>query len=191
MRKLPNRPTFVITERLVSYFICGFFSLALWGIAIWVWNILFNYFVPLSDRRWDWTIVLTVVVLPLPFWVYQSLFSSDRPLRTPAAPPTAAPVAGGAMPAKPDQIAGLGWLYWLGAGELHRGTLVILVVLFWSLFYWNWSTVQAMIERGQGVFAFSFWGLITIFGMVFIRSIFSRLPGGEVPGAGDSKSKPK
>jgi hypothetical protein len=189
MRKLPNRPSFVITERLVSYFVCGFFSLILLGIAYVVWHTLWLWFSVIPE----WSVVLIVIVLPLPFWVYQSMFSVDRPIRpAPSAAPAApAAPAAGVLPARPGQIPGLGWLYWLGAGELHRGTLVILVVLFWSLFYWNWSTVQAMVERGETVFAFSFWGLITIFGMVFIRSIFSRLPGGEVPGAGDSKSKPK
>ncbi len=190
MRKLPNRPTFVITERLVSYFVCGFFSLILLAIAYFVWQTIFVWTTWLPE----WSVVLIVVVLPVPFLVYQAMFTGERPLRAPTESPAAAPAApaaNGQTPARPNQIAGLGWLYWLGAGELHRGTLVVLVVLFWSLFYWNWSTIQAMMKGGQTVFAFSFWGLITIFGTVVIRSLFSRLPGGEVPGASDSKSRPK
>ena len=184
MRKLPNRPTFTITEKLVGYVLCGVFALVLWGIAIWVWNVLFYWFVPKSNTRWDWTVILTVLALPVPFLAYRYMFSPERPVRT-AAAATAAPTEAGAR----AQVPLLGWLYWLGNGELHIGTLVLLIILFWSLFYWNWSTVLAMIERGQGVFALSFWGLITIFGTVIIRSAFSRLPGREVPGASDSKSK--
>ncbi len=186
MRKLPNRPIFTITEKLVGYFLCGVFSLILWAITLWVWRTLWDWFVPPTNTRWDWTIVFTVLVLAVPFLVYNNMFSPDRPVR-PAAPASAtAPDA-----ARRATIPFLGWLYWLGNGELHIGTLVLFVVIFWSLFYWNWSTVQAMIATGSGVFALSFWGLITIFGTVIIRSAFSRLPGREVPGVGDSKSKPK
>lgn len=182
MRKLPNRPSFTVTEKLVGYFLCGVFALVLWGIAIWVWNTLFYWFVPKTDTRWDWTVVLTVLALPVPFLAYRSMFSPDRAIR----------VAAPASDATPQMaLPFLNWVNWLGNGEFHRGTLVVLIVFFWSLFYWNWSTVLSMMEKGQGVFAFSFWGLVTIFGAVAIRSAFSRLPGAEVPGAGDSKSKPK
>jgi hypothetical protein len=185
MRKLPNRPSFTVTERLVGFVLCGVFALILWAITIWVFNIYLFWFVP--DKRWDWTIIFTVVVLPVPFWAYQAMFSPDRRSAHPAATVagTAAPAAG----PRPERLPGLGWLYWLGNGELHRGTLVLLVVFFWSLFFWNWPQVTLLVEEGSLVFVFSFWGLLTIFGMVIIRTIFSRLPGPEVPGAGDSKSK--
>ena len=193
MRKLPNRPSFMVTEKLVGYFLCGVFALILWGIAIWMWNTFFYWFVPKAETRWDWTVVLTVLALPVPFWVYQNLYSPDRPARS-ATPMPAAPAqspAVGITTARPDRLPGLGWLYWLGNGELHWGTLVLLIIFFWSLFFWNWPTVKLMWEQGNGVFAFSFWGLVTIFGTVLIRSVFSRLPGAGVPGSGDSKSKPK
>ncbi len=187
MRKLPNRPSFTVTERLVGFVLCGIFALILWGLAFWVWNTLFYWFVPKSDTRWDWTIILTVLALPIPFWAYQAMFSPERRGSRQA---PAAPEAASAAP-RAERLPGLGWLYWLGAGELHRGTLVLLVVFFWSLFFWNWSPVVTMVNGGSLVFVFSFWGLLTIFGMVIIRSIFSRLPGPEVPGGGDSKSKLK
>jgi hypothetical protein len=188
MRKLPNRPSFTVTERLVGFVLCGVFALILWGFAFWIWNVFMYWFVLRTDTRWDWTIVLTVLALPIPFWAYQAMFSPDRrPAHPTAAVPAAAPAAG----VRHERLPGLGWLYWLGNGELHRGTLVLLVVFFWSLFFWNWPTVIMLVREGSLVFVFSFWGLLTIFGMVIIRSIFSRLPGPEVPGAGDSKSKPK
>ncbi len=187
MRKLPNRPSFTVTERLVGFVVCGVFALILWGLAFWVWNTIFYWFVPKTDTRWDWTLVLTVLALPIPFWVYQALFSPERRAsRQSSAAPEAA-----STPTRAERLPGLGWLYWLGNGELHRGTLVLLVVFFWSLFFWNWGPVVTMVNGGSLVFVFSFWGLITIFGMVIIRSLFSRLPGPEVPGSGESKSKPK
>jgi hypothetical protein len=186
MRKLPNRPSFTVTEKLVGYFICGVFALILWAIAYWVWWVAYKWFIWVTEPMQ----LLTVLVLPLPFLVYRAVFSPDRPVRPVA--PLPMPSPGGVPPAEPpprSYLPGLGWLYWLGNGELHRGTMVVLVVLFWSLFYWNWSIVDAMVQRGEGVLAFSFWGLITIFGTIVIRSVFSRIPGAEVSGPGDSKSK--
>jgi hypothetical protein len=183
MHKIPNRPSFTVTERLVGFLLCGVFALILWGIAIWAFNIYLFWFVP--DKRWDWTIIFTAVVLPVPFWAYQSMFSPERRAARHGA---AAPDAQAATGTRPP---GLGWLYWLGNDEWHRGTLVVLVVFFWSLFFWNWPTVVVMVREGSLAFVFSFWGLLTVFGTVIIRSIFSRLPGQGVPGPGDSKSKPK
>ncbi len=187
MHKIPNRPTFTVTERLVGFLLCGVFALILWGLAFWVWNTIFYWFVPKTDTRWDWTILLTVLALPIPFWTYQALFSPERR----SARSAAAAAAPEAPTPRPERLPGLGWLYWLGAGELHRGTLVLLVVFFWSLFFWNWDPITMLVRQGSLVFVFSFWGLLTIFGMVIIRSVFSRLPGPEVPGSGDTKSKPR
>ncbi len=187
MRKLPNRPSFTVTERLVGFLLCGVFALILWGITIWAFQIYLYWFVP--DKRWDWTIIFTVVVLPLPFLAYQTMFSPDR--RSTRADVAAVAAAAEAAAPRRERLPGLGWLYWLGAGELHRGTLVLLVVFFWSLFFWNWDPILLLVKQGSLVFVFSFWGLLTTFGMVIIRSIFSRLPGPEVPGSGETKSKPR
>ena len=184
MRKLPNRPSFTVTERLVGFLLCGVFAMILWAIAIWAFNIYLFWFVP--DKRWDWTVIFTIVVLPVPFWAYQAMFSPERRSARSAAGEA---VPGAGVP-RPDRLPGLGWLYWLGNGELHRGTLVLLVVFFWSLFFWNWDPIILLVRQGSLVFVFSFWGLLTIFGMVIIRSLFSRLPGPEVPGSGETKSKP-
>ena len=160
---------------------CGVFALILWGIAYWVWWFAYKWFSWVTEPMQ----LFTLLALPVPFWAYQTMFSPERRAARQAAPEA------GAAGLKPGRLPGLGWLYWLGNGELHRGTLVLLVVFFWSLFFWNWPPVVAMVNGGSLVFIFSFWGLLTIFGMVIIRSLFSRLPGPEVPGAGDSKSKPK
>ncbi|MGH2521581.1 MAG: hypothetical protein ACRDH2_03670, partial [Anaerolineales bacterium] len=88
-----------------------------------------------------------------------------------------------------DWIAG--WLTWLGSGESHRGTLVLLVIIFWSMFFWSLPTIQF------SVLSFAGWGLISIFLLVLIRSLFFRqttlpAPGQEVPAAkAESKSQPK
>ena len=184
MRKLPNRSSFTVTEKLVGYFICGVFALILWGIAYWVWWVAYKWFIWVTEPMQ----LLTILALPIPFLAYRAMFSPDRPARSAPVPMPATP---GASPAPRAYMPGLGWLYWLGNGELHRGTMVVLVILFWSLFYWNWSLVTTMVLEQQGVLAFSFWGLITIFGTIVIRSVFSRIPGAEVSGPSDSKSKPR
>jgi len=183
MRKLPNRPSFTVTEKLVGYFICGVFALALWGIAYWVWSVAYKWFIWVTEPMQ----LLTVLVLPIPFLIYRAVFSPDRPVRPPTPMPAAPPPAG--SPAPRPYPPGFGWLHWLGNGEMHRGTMVLLVILFWSLFYWNWSLVLSMVAQGEAVLAFSFWGLATVFGTIVIRSLFSWIPGAEVPGSGDSKSK--
>ncbi len=175
----PYRPP--SSEEAVSYILVGLFTLVVWGIAAYVWYqayLWYEFVAPI-------TFLITFLVLPVPYWLYQSFRQANTGAVTPASP-TAAP--GRERAAAPP---GLGswysdWLIWLGNGETHRGTLVLLVLVFWSILYWSWPNIQLT------AFNFAIYGLATIFGMVIIRSVFFRqtnLPGEEVPSASGEAKK--
>jgi len=174
-----NRPP-MSSDRILGYILVGVFSLMV-TILIWYggW-----YWLGISELT---ALLLTVLAVVVPWLGYEAYLRSAE-----AAANAPAPQASASAPAQPR--VGLtewlnGWLRWLGSGEPHRGTLVFLVILFWSLFFWSLPTITFT------VFTFSGWGLISIFLLVAIRSVFFRqttIPGQEVPGASaDSKSQTK
>jgi hypothetical protein len=117
-----------------------------------------------------------------------------RSIASPGAPP-AAPRPADAPPGSgaPQGNGSLGWLgdwiRWMGNGEMHRGTLVILVLVFWTILYWNWpSPILSM----PLILSIPIWGLFTIFGLVIIRQLFfkqTNLPSQEVSAADQKKSR--
>jgi hypothetical protein len=165
------------SDRILGYILVGVFSLMV-TILIWYggW-----YWLGISELT---ALLLTVLAVLVPWLSYEAfLRSAEAVANAPASAST-----------PPQPRVGLtewldGWLRWLGSGEPHRGTLVFLVILFWSLFFWSLPTITFT------VFTFSGWGLVTTFMLVLIRSVFFRqtaIPGQEVPAASaDTKSQTK
>jgi len=143
-------------------------SLTFWSIAVWLWLQAYIQFAFISDI----TFILLFLIVLLP---YMSLV---RAMGAPGSNP------GGALGWADS------WLKWMGNGESHRGTLVLLVVIFWSVLFWNWPSPP--VRSYSIALTIPVWGLITIFGLVATRTLFFRqtnLPGQEVP-AGDIKKSP-
>ena len=143
-------------------------SLTFWSIIVWLWLQAYIWYSFVSDI--SFILLFLLVLLP-----YMSLVR-----------------VAGAPGSHPSGILGWSdsWLKWMGNGESHRGTLVLLVVVFWSVLFWNWPNPP--VQAFPLVITFPFWGLLTIFGLVAIRTLFFRqtnLPGQEVP-AGDTKKSP-
>lgn len=162
------------------------FALIFWAIAVWLWLQAFLWY----EFVVDLTFVAVFLFMLLP---YVAVIRSMSAPRVPPAPP---PAAGSPAPGAPPLSAnspewGGGWLKWMGNGENHRGTLVILVVIFWSILFWNWPDPN--LQRMSLILKFPIWGLLTIFGMVIIRQIFFRQtnlpPSQEVSAADQKKSK--
>lgn len=156
------------TFKPVPYIFLEIVTLVLWIVAVWLW--LWAYTVFLLVGQASFLAVFTIFLLL--HWVLW------RQIRGPIAV---------------DQPGVVGWMTswiaWLGNGETHRGSLVMLVILFWSVLYWSVPYIQ----KTGFVVAFAFWGLVTTFGTIFIRALFFRrtsLPGQEVPGGASTKSRP-
>ena len=141
-------------------------ALTFWSIAVWLWLQAYIWYEFVADL----TFILVFLFLLLPY------MSMVRILGTPES-------------GRPSGVVGWAdsWLTWMGNGEPHRGTLVLLVVIFWSILFWNWPAPP--VRNYPIVLTVPIWGLLTIFGLVTIRTMFFRqtqLPGQEVP-AGDAK----
>lgn len=151
-------------------------------IAIWSWG---WYQRGMSDLI---ALILTGGVVITAFQVLR-LISAMNNAATPST--TATTPTPASAPVDPTDFT-TDWLAWLGNGEAHRGMLVFLFLLFWTMFFWSAPIVQTLVQ-GNFLFVFAAWGLVTVTGLVIIRSLFVRqttLPGQEVPkAAGDSKSQ--
>jgi hypothetical protein len=162
----------------------GILSLIMWGFTFGIWYYFGYYW-----EGWEpYSALLTFFVLPIPFIAYYSFFV-PRQHRTPTSgesgPPSTTTGGPASIPIRlltpttdPD------WITWLGKGDSHRGVLVVALIIFWSILYWNWPEMQFT------AVTFSWWGLLTLIGIAIIRTLFRR-PGQEVPGSAESKSKPK
>ncbi len=143
-------------------------ALIFWAVAIWCWLQAYTWYLLVSDV----TFLVMFIILLFP---YTSLMRSFVHTGN-----------------QPSGIVSWGdsWLKWMGNGESHRGTLVLLVFVFWSILFWNWPNPS--VRAYPTVITIPVWGLLTIFGLVLLRSFFFRqtnLPGQEVP-AGDPKKSP-
>jgi hypothetical protein len=160
-------------------------ALIFWAIAVWLWLWGFISWAFVADI----TFILVFLFMLLPYVaVIRSIGSPSAPRPAPPAGENPAPGAP-APPANSPDWAG-GWLKWMGNGETHRGTLVILVCVFWSILFWNWPDPN--LQRMDLILKFPIWGLLTIFGLVIIRQIFfkqTNLPSAEVSAADQKKSK--
>ncbi len=163
----PSQGSPFSSNKLLAYMVVGIFTFALWGVAYLIWREAYIWYAWVTE----WTAVVTLLVLPIPYWVHQSMLPSADGRRA------------GIMGWAED------WLRWMGNGERHRGTLVLLVCVFWSMLYWNWPVPA--VREFPFVLTFPLWGLLTIFGLVTIRTLFFRqtqLPGQEVPAPDMKKS---
>jgi hypothetical protein len=170
----------------LTYLTLEVFALIFWGIAVWLWLQAYLWYAFVADLTF---IAVFMLMLLLHLAVFRSLSAPKAP---PAAPrPADAPAAPNAPPANDNGAVGFfgGWLRWMGNGETHRGTLVILVLIFWTILYWNWpSPVQTL----PPALSISIWGLLTIFGLIIIRQLFfkqTNLPSQEVSAGDQKKSK--
>jgi len=59
-------------------------------------------------------------------------------------------------------------LEYLGNGDPNNGVVMIFIFVFWSILYWNFFA------EAVSPLNVSIWGLLTIFGMFFIRSTLFR-----------------
>lgn len=59
-------------------------------------------------------------------------------------------------------------LEYLGNGDANNGVVMIFIFVFWSILYWN------LIAEAVNPLNISIWGLLTIFGMFFLRSTLFR-----------------
>jgi hypothetical protein len=74
-------------------------------------------------------------------------------------------------------------LEYIGNGDANNGVVMIFIFVFWSILYWN------LIAETVNPLNVSIWGLMTIFGMFFLRSTLFREAGkaaGSQPSAGVS-----
>jgi hypothetical protein len=161
-------------------------ALIFWGIAVWLWLQAYIWYAFVADL----TFILVFLLMLLPY------VAVIRSISSPGAPPTAPPAGDRPAPATPSPSDGSSdwagsWLKWMGNGETHRGTLVILVLVFWTILFWNWPNPN--LQSMSLVLKFPIWGLITIFGLIIIRQIFFRQtnlpPSQEVSAADQKKSK--
>ena len=171
------------SNRLSAYVAIGVFTLILWSIAIWLWRQAYLWFEIVTPP----TFIVTFLALPIPYLLYQAF---TRPPAPTTPPPPASDTPAASPP--PTSSGPFGWaddwLRWMGNGETHRGTLVVLVIVFWSMLYWNWPTPD--VQSLPLALTFPAWGLLTIFGLIAIRQIFFRqtnLPSQEVSASGDTK----
>lgn len=174
----PSRPP--ESNRLLTFAVLLGLGLLCWAITIYIWYQAYVWFLWVTPP----TFLFTLLAIPVPFLAFKIFTgSSGLPTSGPANPPVGTP-AGAPTPAPSGESSNLynDWLTWLGNGDPHRGTLVILIFIFWSIMYWSMMPLTA--------FTFATWGLLTIVGLVIIRAFF-RSPGREVPGAADPKSKSK
>lgn len=191
----PSRPP--ETNQLFTFVMLSVLSLVCWGFAIGLWWYFAYYWYGWSER----TFIMTFIALPVPFLAYYFFTGSSglpdairaaRPGQ-PAAPTTAAPpTAPASQAAHPPSAAGRPpmaangfdeWLVWLGNGERHRGTMVLLIFMFWTILYWSLPTITLT------ALTFSAWGLLTVFGVIILRALFR--PSREVSAPGETKSQPK
>jgi len=158
------------------------------AVSVWIWW-RFWYWDGYSELQTLGINLLVLAAIPILYMAYRAVFQpSSSTTVPPPAPPSGNPAPG--APPRPTGLFGWAddWLRWMGNGETHRGTLVVLVCVFWSILYWNWPAPD--IQRLPFVLTFPAWGLLTIFGLVAIRQSFFRqtnLPSQEVSAAGDMK----
>jgi hypothetical protein len=175
----PSRPP--ESNRLLTFAVLLVLGLLCWGVTAYVWYQAYLWFLWITPP----TFIFTLLAIPIPFLAYKA-FTGSSALPTngaSASSPSSSPPA--ATPAQASAVTGAAtsdWLTWLGNGDSHRGTLVVLVFLFWSIMYWSMMALTA--------FTFASWGLLTIVGLIILRAFF-RHPGREVPGAAEPKSKAK
>jgi len=160
------------------------FALIFWAIAVWLWLQAFIWYAFVVDI----TFVAVFLFMLLPYVaVVRSIASPGAP---PAAPRPADAPPGSGAPQGNGSLGWLGdWIRWMGNGEMHRGTLVILVLVFWTILYWNWPSPILSMPLSLSI---PIWGLFTIFGLVIIRQLFfkqTNLPSQEVSAADQKKSK--
>jgi hypothetical protein len=192
----PSRPP--EPNQLLTFVMLALLSVVLWGIAVYTWWQAYIWF------RWvtEPTFLFTFFVIPIPFLAYRS-FTGQTGLPSgiirPANPPgtsgsptaPAAPIVGPAPSSSnpPPQVVRArviqydDWLVWLGNGERPRGTIILLILIFWTILYWSLPGVEL------SALTFSTWGLITAFSVILLRALFR--PGKEVSAVGDTKSQPK
>lgn len=167
-------------NQLLTFVVLAILGLIMWGITAYVWYQAYLWF---EWVTWP-TALLTLAALPVPFLAYR-MFTGATGLPTPreaqAAPAEAASAPASAPRRGTSPVDD--WLIWLGNGEPHRGTLVLLVFLFWSILYWNLPGVNF------NALTFAAWGLLTIVALVIIRFFFR--PSREVSAASDTKSRAK
>jgi hypothetical protein len=183
----PSRPP--QSNQLFTFVMLSVLSLLVWGIAIGVWYYVCYYWYGWSER----TFPLTFLALPIPFLAFRAFTgSSGLPTERPhteagAAAPSPAPSAPAAAPSAPATAPAANpfndWLIWLGNGERHRGTMVILIFAFWTILYWSLPTISFT------ALTFSAWGLLTILGVMILRFFFR--PSREVSAANETKSRAK
>lgn len=106
------------------------------------------------------TIIFTLPALFLPF-VFYSLYRN----------------ASGANRNRQDALE------YLGNGDANNGVVMIFIFVFWSILYWN------IIAEAVTPLNVSIWGLLTIFGMFFIRSTLFR-DAGKAAAASGNASQP-
>lgn len=168
---------------VVNYSLVQGIALVIWLVAVWLW---------LQAHFWQsavsvFTFPLVFFLFLLPYWSLARVSgvggaSVAAPGNAPAS--TAAPTSASHSTLHSIEDGVNDWLVWLGNGENHRGVMVLMIFIFWSLLYWNWPGMAL------NVFTFSVWGLVTILGLFVLRAIFKPVaPGQGVPGAGDPKSK--
>ncbi len=175
----PSRPP--QSNQLITFVMLSVLSLIAWGAAIGVWYYMCYYWYGWSER----TFPLTFFALPIPFLAFRAFTGSsglptERPRLVPGADPAAATPTLAPAPATNPFTE---WLIWLGNGEAHRGTLVILIFTFWSILYWSLPTVSLT------ALSFATWGLLTIVGLMILRFFFK--PSREVSAPPETKSRPK
>lgn len=152
---------------------------------IWWW---FWYWEGYSGLQTFGINLLALAGIPILYQLYRGM---TRPVASTSTnePPASGEAGSGTAPRPAGLIAWAeDWLRWMGNGEPHRGTLVVLVLVFWSMLYWNWPAPD--IRSFPFILTFSTWGLLTIFGLVAIRQMFFRqtnLPSQEVSASGDTK----
>lgn len=169
----------------INYSLVQGIALVIWLVAVWLW---------LQAHFWQsavsvFTFPLVFFLFLLPYWSLARVSGLGGASADAGVPgmPTNKPAGGSGASASTlhsieDSIND--WLVWLGNGENHRGVMVLMIFIFWSLLYWNWPGMAL------NVFTFSGWGLVTILGLFVLRAIFKPVaPGQGVPGAGDPKSK--